>query len=195
MDEDGNLQERPEQDEIDENEDDDSEESESEQDDEERDADFKGANTRSRTAGGSRRGRGGARGKASGGRSSASRAGAGRGRPREQQQNDTGGDEGENADQAEGSADAARGKDDFSVEPDNTLFSEYIPLETASESLPSLKLSISDTVKDPRAALEATAEDWLENYRSDEDTRGQALADLVNFVLRVCLLSSFLMLS
>lgn len=45
-----------------------------------------------------------------------------------------------------------------------------------------------DAVKDPRAALEATAEDWLENYRSDEDTRGQALADLVNFVLRVGLL-------
>ena len=43
----------------------------------------------------------------------------------------------------------------------------------------------TDAVKDPRAAIAATVEDWLENYRADEDSRGQALADLVNFVLRV----------
>lgn len=40
-------------------------------------------------------------------------------------------------------------------------------------------------MKDPRAAIAATVEDWLDSYRADEDSRGQALADLVNFVLRV----------
>lgn len=187
LDEDGNLQEQPDE-EMDGLEEDEDEESESEEDDEERDADFRGAKSRSSTAGGSRRSRGG-RGKAGGGRATTSRGGEGAGRGRHRKQ-PAGGDEGENdnPDQAEGAGEVNRGKDDFSVEADNNLFSE-LPRELGiwkpANHMLTVNINSTDAVKDPRAALEATAEDWLENYRSDEDTRGQALADLVNFVLRV----------
>jgi hypothetical protein len=42
-----------------------------------------------------------------------------------------------------------------------------------------------DAVKDPKSAIEASVEDWIEQYQADEDSRGQALAELVNLMLRV----------
>lgn len=39
-----------------------------------------------------------------------------------------------------------------------------------------------DTVKNPNAALQTTVEDWIESY---QEASGPALAELINFVLRV----------
>lgn len=43
-----------------------------------------------------------------------------------------------------------------------------------------------DAVVDPNSALATIVEEWDADYRGSEDSRGQALADLINFVLRVC---------
>lgn len=40
----------------------------------------------------------------------------------------------------------------------------------------------TDAVKNPNSALQQVAEDWIESYK---DESGPAMAELVNFVLRV----------
>jgi cohesin complex subunit SA-1/2 len=45
----------------------------------------------------------------------------------------------------------------------------------------------TDAVKDPNTALKTVVEDWIESYKEDS---GPAMAELVNFVLRVRLGSS-----
>lgn len=35
--------------------------------------------------------------------------------------------------------------------------------------------------------MEGAVQDWIEQYQADEDSRGEALAGLVNFTLRVSL--------
>ena len=47
---------------------------------------------------------------------------------------------------------------------------------------PELRFPRADAVKNPNTALQTTAEDWIESYR---DEPGPAMAELVNFVLRV----------
>jgi len=42
-----------------------------------------------------------------------------------------------------------------------------------------------DAVQDPKSALEASVEEWVDLYQDEEDSRGEALAQLVNFTLRV----------
>lgn len=177
LDENGNLQEQPA--------DEDGEDSESEDDDDEQDSDFRGAKTRSaRGASISRGGRRG-RGKAGGGRSATGRAStsAAKGTARRKTAVEVD-EDGNAAEQAANGTEAARGKDDFSVEADNNLFSEQRLGQANLSPIPADEV-LTDAVKDPRAAIAATVEDWLESYRADEDSRGQALADLVNFVLRV----------
>lgn len=39
-----------------------------------------------------------------------------------------------------------------------------------------------DAVSNPNTALEGTVDDWIESYKTDA---GPAMAELVNFVLRV----------
>lgn len=46
--------------------------------------------------------------------------------------------------------------------------------------------NFTDSVKDPETALQTTAEDWIVKYHADA---GPALAQLVNFVIRVSLVT------
>lgn len=39
-----------------------------------------------------------------------------------------------------------------------------------------------DAVKNPNTSLQTTVDDWIESYQNDE---GKAMAELINFVLRV----------
>ena len=44
---------------------------------------------------------------------------------------------------------------------------------------------MADAIKDGGRDIQATVDDWTAEYQADEDSRGQALADLVNCFLRV----------
>jgi hypothetical protein len=42
-----------------------------------------------------------------------------------------------------------------------------------------------DAVSNPATALEPTVDEWITNYQGDEDERGEALAELITFFIRV----------
>ena len=42
-----------------------------------------------------------------------------------------------------------------------------------------------DAVKNPATALEAIVETWVAAYAANDESRGKALAELINFVIRV----------
>lgn len=121
LDEDGNLQEQSNA--VTGGSENESESEENEDEDDEQDSDFAGPKGRSRGRNGSTRGRAG-RGKAGGGRSGRGRASAAtkKGLGRRKTVGDA--DEDANVEGQDAAAEASRGKDDFSVEADNNLFSE-----------------------------------------------------------------------
>lgn len=121
LDEDGNLLDQP----AAEEEDDDASDSENEDDDGE-DSDFQGGRARSNVRRGAARGRG-ARGNAGGaGRSAGARASTSttKGAPRKRKIIREGEEGAMDTERVADGAEAARGKDDFSVEADNNLFSK-----------------------------------------------------------------------
>ena len=132
LDENGNLQEQPQA-----GADEDEEDSESEDDDDEQDSDFRGA--KSRPAGRASTSRGGRRGKgkAGGGRSAAGRASTSAARGTARRKTVVEVDEDGNApEQAANGLETSRGKDDFSVEADNNLFSEQLLCRANQSSIP-----------------------------------------------------------
>lgn len=95
--------------------------------------------------------------------------------------------DGDDDDDDDEAAKPAVGKGDFIIEDDNSLFSEFRVHEGrcrgSAEKADCLAI-FTDAVRNPNSSLQTTADDWVQEYQSDA---GPAMAELVNFLLRVSL--------